>query len=98
MVVRRVETGLLVPPPVVLERLEETFSKYPFEPSPEYRRAMLNRLTLSYYHPGTHVAYRETDEGPEVVALMGDLKEFFAEATEEETQDVILRRTEDWYE
>jgi hypothetical protein len=97
MVVQRTHLGLLKPPPEVLEEMEKDFATMPIQPGPEYRRAILNMCTLNYYFPSNWVAYRETDEGPDVKAVLPDTLDYFRNITPEEAEEVIFRGTDIWH-
>ena len=63
--------GLIPPPPRVLEEIEKDRAKHPAEAFARAEEGMLNRWTLQLYfeHLGYEVAYRQTPQGPEVLAI-----------------------------
>src|SRR5262245_56625345 len=71
--------GLIVPPPEVREVVAKEKAKHPPEywPPPIVER-VLNEWTLQYYfdYLGHEVLYRQTPEGPEVLAV--GFEEIFA--------------------
>jgi hypothetical protein len=62
--------GLLAIPPVARELVEEELVKHP-QTSADHVRWMLNYGTIDFYFEGLNqeVIYRETLEGPEVMAV-----------------------------
>jgi hypothetical protein len=71
--------GLIVPPPEVREVLAKEKAKHPPECwPPPTEECILNQWTLGYYfdYLGHEVLYRQTSEGPEVLAVGFD--EIFA--------------------
>ncbi len=67
--------GLITPPPEVVERVAQDKAKYPphiYNAAAEER--ILNDWTLQYYfdYLGYEVAYRQTPQGPEVLAVGDD--------------------------
>ena len=67
--------GLIVPPQEVRDEIaasdEKLLREHGFTLNEEARVRELNRQTLNYYfdHLGHEVAYRETSQGPEVLAV-----------------------------
>jgi hypothetical protein len=67
--------GLIVPPQEVRDEIaasdEKLLREHGFTLNEEARVLELNRLTLNYYFDslGHEVAYRETPQGPEVLAV-----------------------------
>lgn len=66
--------GLIAPPPRVLEEIERDRTKHAADSFARAEEAMLNRWTLQFYfeHLGHEVAYRQTPQGPEVLAVGTD--------------------------
>jgi hypothetical protein len=79
--------GLVQPPPYVLEELEALKASSPAAWPRDYEVIELNYLTLFFYYENILVAYRETENGPEVLAV-GD--EEVGEFVEKTPQDVLL--------
>ncbi len=63
--------GLLVPPPEVKQALEDDRGKHRPEVFADYLPGALSRWTVDWYFDGLghEVIYRETPEGPEVLAV-----------------------------
>jgi hypothetical protein len=64
--------GLIVPPPEVRELLAKEIAKHPPQSiSPATQERVLNQWTVGYYfdYLGHEVIYRQTPEGPEVLAV-----------------------------
>jgi hypothetical protein len=63
--------GLITPPQLVLDFLEKERAKHPPETFDRSRERLLNLWTLGYYfdYLGYEVLYRQTPEGPEVLAV-----------------------------
>jgi hypothetical protein len=63
--------GLIVPPPIVLEIVERELAKHSPETVARYGVRTLNLETISWFFDGLHheVLYRETPQGPEVLAV-----------------------------
>jgi hypothetical protein len=80
--------GLIMPPPTVLEIVDRERAKHPPETVARYGMQMLNLETIGWFFDGLHqeVIYRETPEGPEVLAVGYDEVTAFRKATSAEEQ------------
>ena len=69
--------GLLPVPPEIEREIAEERARFLPDVSDEADKRQRNFLTLIYYYEDTYVAYRETSEGVEVLAVgdkeVGDL-------------------------
>ena len=87
--------GLLPPPPEVVEIVNRELAKLPA--SPKYRQWMLDYLSMDYYFGGYWIAYRDTDQGAEVLAVgleeMGKLR---SSLSPEGREGIIWRCCEPW--
>jgi hypothetical protein len=63
--------GLITPPTVVREQVERERSKYRPEDFPHVQEDLLNLWTVLHYFDnlGREVIYRQTPQGPEVLAV-----------------------------
>jgi hypothetical protein len=68
--------GLLAVPPEVAEQVAEEEARLEREKgiriTPEVRKQLLERWTLSWYYDDAYIAYRHTPEGVEVLAVGHD--------------------------
>jgi hypothetical protein len=83
--------GLLPPPPEVREVVEMSRHKFPADVFANAELGMLNRETIGWYFDGLHqeVIYRETPQGPEVLAVGDEEVTAFRAATPAEVQDKL---------
>jgi hypothetical protein len=79
--------GLITPPPEVRQLVAEERAKHP-QMADSYELWMLNNWTVDFYFDGLNqqVIYRETADGPEVVAVGYDEVAAFEKATPLEEQ------------
>jgi hypothetical protein len=70
--------GLIVPPNRVRELIEQERKKHPAANFAKAEERLLNEWTLQYHfdNPGHEVLYRQTPEGPDVLAV--GFEEIFA--------------------
>jgi hypothetical protein len=80
--------GLIRPPAEVRELIERERSGYPPEVFAREEMGILNLWTIAWFFDGLHqeIIYRETAEGPEVVAVGYDEMCHFRSATPPEEQ------------
>jgi hypothetical protein len=68
--------GLLAVPPQVAEQVASEEARLLRERgiqiAPEARQGMLDRWTIHYYYDGAYIAYRQTPQGIEVLAVGWD--------------------------
>jgi hypothetical protein len=87
--------GLLAVPPEVVEQVAATEARLEREKgiriTPEARKELLERGTLSWYYDDAYIAYRCTPEGPEVLAVGRDeINQYLKEHPLETRRDVVI--------
>ncbi len=84
--------GLVTPPQEVREFIAREKARLAPNYGPEYEILALNDLTLAYYFEHQLVAFRETPEGPEVLAVGDEVFDFLDRMPPEQRQDVHLKQ------
>jgi hypothetical protein len=84
--------GLIAPPPEVLEVIARDKARLPQYFTREYEILELNYMTLAWYFEYQLVAYRETPEGPEVLAVGEEVFDFLDKTPPEQRQDVHVKQ------
>ncbi len=81
--------GLVPPPRYVLEEIEwlKARSRAPWPR--DYEVLEINYLTLFYYYENILVAYRRTENGPEVLAVGGEEVGEFVDQTPQEVLSTV---------
>jgi hypothetical protein len=80
--------GLLPVPPEVEAEVKRQEVKYPM--TPDYRKALRDRLTLEHYFADVEVAFRRTPEGIEVLAAgLDEIDRFRRTSTAQERQGIV---------
>jgi hypothetical protein len=80
--------GVIPPPQDVLDVIAREEARLGYAWPPEFKIPTLNQLILNYYFEHHSVAWRETPDGPEVLAVDEELEEFFAKTPPEQRRDV----------
>src|SRR5262249_10200573 len=87
--------GLLPTPPEVEELVENSFKERPA--SPAYRLQTRENMKLQYYFGGHEVAYRETPEGYEILAVgTKEVRRLIRKGSEEDLRGVIFGAADLW--
>ncbi len=83
--------GLISPPPEVRELIERERAKHPSEAFAKAEERLLNQWTLQYYfeYLGHDVLYKQTPQGPEVLAVGSDENFAFRKKTPARDQDQL---------
>lgn len=84
----------IVPPPKEIQELvaQEKARLQPWF-NEEAERRTLEDWTLQYYFEGTTIAYRRTDQGPEILAVgEEELGKVFAGKSQDEILKIIVRQ------
>jgi hypothetical protein len=80
--------GLLPVPPEVEAEVKRQEAKHPM--TPDYRKALRDRLTLEHYFSDVEVAFRRSTHGIEVLAVgLPQIAEFRRTATPEKRHGVV---------
>jgi hypothetical protein len=75
----------------VAEEEERLLKEHNIVPTPEARRRLVDSLTLQYYYGGYDVAYRETPQGIEVVAVgLAEIGELIRTTPQEQREGVVF--------
>ena len=82
--------GVVPPPQEVLDDIAKEETRLGCQFAPAYKILSLNRLTLIYYFEHHSVAWRETPDGPEVMAVDEELEEYLAKTPPEQRPGVIF--------
>src|SRR5277367_5157007 len=84
--------GLVVPPPVLVERVAQDQAKGLPGFTDEYAKMILDDWTLVYYYEGMHVAYRSVEQGVEVFAVGEELGPYLENTPKELRPGVIIKQ------
>ena len=84
--------GLIVPPPVLVERVALEQAKGLPGFTDGYAKIILNDWTLAYYYEGIHVAYRSVEQGVEVFAVGDEIGPYLRNTPKELRPGVIIKQ------
>jgi hypothetical protein len=86
--------GLLPTPREVRRIAARWIAERPMSESAQKR--VIDGLKLQYYFGGWHIAYRQTDQGPEVLAVDSEIGELLRRLPPAERQGIIVGYPEPW--
>jgi transglutaminase-like putative cysteine protease len=87
--------GLLPTPPVVAALMAREARKHPM--TPEARQRLTNHFNLQYFYGGQEIAYRNTPDGVEVLAVGLDEVGALAQGSSQDQLDhIVFTQPESW--